>query len=221
MQKRVAFVTIGQSPRSDLVPQMLAEMQSRVEVTEYGVVDGMSVAEIAAIAPRPGEQHLVSRLRDGSQVLLGKPAIEKRLTAILAGLDESGLDLIVLLCTGRFGHFRLKTPFIEPQHIVDHFVQGLAYEVERLGVMLPDAKQIDQFHSIPGLETKFSAASPYAKDCDAQLRAAAEHLADTGMIVMHCMGYSEDMRREVRARTGRPVLLARRLVGQAIDLMIS
>ncbi len=221
MHKRVAFVTIGQSPRSDLVPQMLAEMQSRVEVTECGALDGMSVAEIAAIAPRPGEERLVSRLRDGSQVLLGKPAIEKRLTAILARLDESGFDLIVLLCTGRFGHFRLKTPFIEPQHIVDHFVQGLAYGVERLGVMLPDARQIDEFHGIPGLETKFSAASPYAEDSNDQMRSAGESLSDTGMIVMHCMGYSEPMRQEVMRRAARPVLLARRLVGQAIDLMIS
>jgi protein AroM len=53
------------------------------------------------------------------------------------------------------------------------------------------------------------------------LQAAGDELADTGMIVLHCAGYSEPMCQEVRRHAGRPVLLARRLVGQAIDMMIS
>jgi len=221
MPTHVAFLTIGQSPRGDLVPPMLEEMRSNVDPVEFGALDGMSRDEIAALTPEAGEERLVSRLRDGTEVALGKPAIERRLASILARLDERGYDLIVLLCTGRFGRFRLKTPFIEPQHLVDHFVQGLAYGIERLGIMLPDAKQAEEFHDVPGVDAKFCAASPYAADSESQMRAAGERLADTGLIVMHCMGYSEPMRQEVRRRAGRPVLLARRIVGQAIDSMIS
>ncbi len=221
MRKRVAFVTIGQSPRDDVVPAMLEEIRTPVEASEYGALDDMTDAEIAAIAPRKGEERLVSRLRDGREVQLGKTSIEARLRIVLGRLDEAGFDLVVLLCTGRFGHFQLKTPFIEPQHTVDHFVQGLAYGVDRLGVLLPDARQFDEFHAIPGPTMKFCAASPYTQDSLARLQAAGDELADTGMIVMHCMGYSEPMRQEVRRRAGRPVLLARRLVGQAIDMMIS
>src|SRR4051812_35990583 len=111
MPKQVAFLTIGQSPRSDLVPPMLEEMRSAVEPVEFGALDDMGRAEIAALAPRPGEERLVSRLRDGTEIVLGKPAIENRLASILERLDEGGYDLIVLLCTGRFRPFRLKTPF--------------------------------------------------------------------------------------------------------------
>ena len=221
MRKRVAFVTIGQSPRSDMVPQMLAEIRTPVDAIERGALDGLGEAEIAATGPRPGDEQLVSRLRDGREVLLGKPALEARLRVILAELDAQGFDLIVLLCTGRFEPFRLRTPFIEPQHTVDHFVQGLAYGVDELGVLLPVAKQAEDFHGIPGLRPKFAIASPYAPDAGPGLAAAGAALADTGLIVMHCMGYSEPMRQEVRRHAGRPVLLARRLVGQAIDLMIS
>jgi protein AroM len=80
MGKRVAFVTIGQSPRDDVVPAMLAEIHAPIDVSQYGALDDMTDAEIASIAPHLGEERLVSRLRDGREVQLGKTAIEgKRL----------------------------------------------------------------------------------------------------------------------------------------------
>jgi protein AroM len=78
MPKRVAFVTIGQSPRNDVVPDILAETRVKFEATERGALDGLDDATIADLAPRRGEERLVSRLRDGREVLLGKPAIDGR-----------------------------------------------------------------------------------------------------------------------------------------------
>jgi protein AroM len=170
MSPRVAFVTIGQSPRSDVTPDILAETRAPLDVTECGALDGLDDAAIADLAPRLGEERLVSRLRDGREVLLGKPAIDRRLHAILDELDAGGFDLLVLLCTGQFTRFALRTPFIEPQHTVDHFVRGLAYGAERIGILLPNAAQIDEFHGIPGVATKAASASPYLGDCDAALR---------------------------------------------------
>ena len=221
MPPRVAFVTIGQSPRNDVMSDILAATRTRLLVTERGALDGLDDAAIADLAPRRGEQRLVSRLRDGREVLLGKPAIDRRLHVILAELDVGGFDLLVLLCTGQFTRFALRTPFIEPQHTVDHFVQGLAYGAERIGVLLPNAAQIDEFHGLPGVVTKAASASPYLPDNQAALREAAAALADTDIIVMHCIGYSEAMRQVVKQVAGRPVLVSRRLVAHAIDLVLS
>jgi protein AroM len=221
MQRRVAFVTIGQSPRSDVVPDILAETRTPLAVTERGALDGLDDAAIADLAPAAGEHRLVTRLRDGREVLLGKPAIDRRLHAILAELDAGGFDLLVLLCTGEFRRFRLRTPFIEPQHTVDHFVQGLAYGAERIGILLPNAAQIEEFHGIPGVVTKAAGASPYVTEPEAGLRAAGVALADADMIVMHCIGYSEAMRQIVKQASGWPVLVSRRLVAHAIDLVLS
>jgi protein AroM len=221
MPQRVAFVTIGQSPRSDVMPDLLAATRTPFETLERGALDGLDDRAIADLAPRPGEERLVSRLRDGREVLLGKPAIDRRLHAILDELDAGGFDLLVLLCTGQFTRFSLRTPFIEPQHTVDHFVQGLAYGAERIGILLPNAAQIDEFHGIPGIAIKAASASPYQGDPEAALREAGAALADTGMIVMHCIGYSEAMRQVVRQVSRRPVLVSRRLVAHAIDLMLS
>jgi protein AroM len=221
MPRRVAFVTIGQSPRGDVLPDILAETRTRLDVTERGALDGLDDAAIADLAPRFGEERLVSRLRDGREVLLGKPAINRHLHTILAELDEGGFDLLVLLCTGQFTRFHLRTPFIEPQHTVDHFVQGLSYGAERIGILLPNAGQIDEFHGIPGVETKAASASPYRAGNEAALHEAGTELADTDIIVMHCIGYSEAMRQQVKQASNKPVLLSRRLVAHAIDLVLS
>jgi protein AroM len=221
MPPRVAFVTIGQSPRDDVVPDIVAETRTRLEVTERGALDGLDDATIADLAPRPTEACLVSRLRDGREVLLGKPAMDRRLHTILAELDQDGFDLLVLLCTGQFTRFSLRTPFIEPQHTVDHFVQGLAYGAPRIGILLPNKAQIDTFHGIPEVPTKAASASPYLADPIAELRQAGATLADTDMIVMHCIGYSEAMRQVVQQVSGRPVLVSRRLVAHAIDMLLS
>src|SRR3954466_3493164 len=58
MPNRVAFVTIGQSPRSDVVPDLLADTRMRFEVTERGALDGLEDAAIANLAPRAGEERL-------------------------------------------------------------------------------------------------------------------------------------------------------------------
>jgi len=221
MPQRVAFVTIGQSPRTDVLPEILAETRTHILPTERGILDDLSLPQIRALSPDKGDERLVSRLRNGTEVILAKPAIEARLRDEFSRLDTKGFDLIVLLCTGHFGTFDLKTPFLEPQHAVDHFVQGLTYGVRRLGVLLPNEKQVDEFHGIPGAATSFAFASPYTANSESELDTAAENLASTGAIVMHCMGYTEAMRRQVMARARRPVHLSRRIVAHAIDLMLS
>ena len=221
MLRRVAFVTIGQSPRSDVLPDIIREARTQFEATERGALDGLTDEAIANLAPQPGEERLVTRLRDGREVLLGKPAIDRRLHTILAELDQGGFDLLVLLCTGHFTPFRVRTPFIEPQHTVDHFVQGLAYGAERIGIVLPNAAQIDEFHGIPGIATKAVGASPYQLAGDASLREAGASLADTDIILMHCIGYTDAMRKVVKQAAKRPVLVSRQLVAHAIDIVLS
>lgn len=218
MATRTAFVTIGQAPRSDVVPDILAEVRTELAVDEFGALDGMDAAQVAAMAPAAGEERLVTRLKDGTEVIIGKDKTQARLQEILTRLDGEGYDLIVLLCTGHFRPFRVKTRFIEPQLVVDNFVKGLSYGARTLGVLVPNEKQTDEFHGIDGLDARLSFATPYGAP---RLQEAGRELAGTDVIVMHCMGYSEAMRREVAAASGRPVLLSRRLVAHAIDLVAS
>jgi protein AroM len=219
MAKRIAFVTIGQTPRSDLVPEILERIGTPVEAVEFGALDGMSAAEIAAAAPLPGEGSLATRLEDGGEAVVSKAWAEARLQRIFAQVDAQGFDLLVLLCTGHFPTLRSRTLMIEAQRVVDGFVDALAVDGCRLGVMVPLARQVDEFH-VRGNEkrdVRLTHFSPYAGD---RLEPAIDDLADRDMIVMHCMGYDEAMRARVAARTARSVVLARRVVAGAIAQLI-
>ena len=80
-------------------------------------------------------------------------------------------------------------------------------------------EQSQEFHYKPRAdqELRFSAASPYEGD---ELAGAAQALSDCDVIVMHCMGYTEAQRAALSASTGKPVLLARRLVGAGIAQIV-
>jgi len=214
-RKTVAFVTIGQSPRDDMLPEMLERIGSGIEPIEIGVLDDLDDDAIARLAPKAGDHTLVSRLRDGREVTIGKVWTRQRLVEIMDGLDRRGLDLIVLLCTGYFEGVRSRTLMVEAQRIVDHTVEAVSEDGRAVGVMVPLAGQMDEFHGRErgGASVVMAHASPYS---DGRFEDAARELAKTDLIVMHCMGYTEAMRRRVAAVSGKPVLLARRLVANAV-----
>jgi protein AroM len=214
-RKRVAFVTIGQSPRDDLVPEMLERIGPGIEPVEVGALDNLGPGAIARLTPRDGDPTLVSRLRDGTEVVISKTWTQRRLAEIMHDLDGRGFDLIVLLCTGHFQGLRSRTLMVEAQRVVDHTVDAVSEDGRTVGVMVPLATQMDEFHARSHGQTSvvMAHASPYS---DGRFEDAARELAKTDLIVMHCIGYSEAMRRRVAAVSGKPVLLARRLVANAV-----
>ena len=216
---RVAFVTIGQSPRVDMLPEILAAVHGEVEAVEFGALDGLGPAEIARLLPPPGEASLATRLRDGSEVVIGKRATGARLQALFDELDRQRFDAITLLCTGYFEQLGSRTLLIEAQRVVDAMVDAFSLGCRRLGVMLPLARQVQEFHLQSSEQRQVSAAhySPYSGD---RLDAAAHELADSDLVVMHCMGYTEAMRQRVAAIVDKPVLLARRVVAGAVQQIV-
>ena len=69
---KVGLITVGQSPRSDVVPDMAAILGGDVEILEAGALDGLSREQIAPLAPEGDDEILVTRLADGSSVFVGK-----------------------------------------------------------------------------------------------------------------------------------------------------
>ena len=150
-RKRVAFVTIGQAPRDDLMPEILAQIGDGIEATEIGLLDGLSREEIAAHAPSDDGDRLVSRLTDGTEVLLDKSWVEGRLQEAVAEVDRGGFHLIVLLCTGNFPNLHSKTLLVESGRVVDHMVDALSADGRTVGLMVPNEAQVGDFaRSAPG-----------------------------------------------------------------------
>ena len=86
----VGLITIGQSPRSDVVPEMAAVIGPGVDVREAGALDGLTRPQIEALKPTGSDEILVTRLQDGTAVFIGKPKIVARVEAQIATLETSG-----------------------------------------------------------------------------------------------------------------------------------
>lgn len=220
---RVAFVTIGQTPRVDIVPEMMAEIAAGLDrapaYEEFGVLDGLDAAGLDAIRAGEGESSFATRLRDGEEIVVSKERTEARLNRLLSRIDAAGFDLIVLLCTGTRIDPLEDTLVVEAQRIVDSTVEALAASCRRLGVIVPLERQVADFaerHVFAG-EPRVVAASPYAGD---DLAARAGGVAGCDLVVMHCMGYSAAMLAEVRSAIDAPVLLSRRVVAGVVRQML-
>lgn len=216
----VGLVTIGQSPRVDVVPEMAAVIGPDVEVREAGALDGLSRTEIAALAPTGDDEILVTRLADGTSVFLGKQKIVGHVEARVAALERGGATLTALLCTGAFPPLRAARPLIQPQPVLLGTLRGMRWP-GALGVLTPSERHVPQTQARwrrDGFEAVVHALSPYEEEDPAALAraAAAMRAAGAGLVVMDCMGFRRKTRNELRALTGAPVLLANLLVARVI-----
>ncbi len=65
--KTVGMITIGQPPRDDLMPRFRSLLGPRFRLAEAGAPDGPGAVEAQAVAPRPGQYPLITRLRGGTR----------------------------------------------------------------------------------------------------------------------------------------------------------
>jgi protein AroM len=216
---RIAFVTIGQTPRVDLMPEVLELIGREVEAVERGALDGMTSEEVERMAPGPRDKALVTRMRDGAEAVVSKARMEGRLNRLLEELDDEPLDAVVLLCTGRFpGLEPGRHPLVEAQEVVDAAITHMAVDGRAVGIVVPLERQEAEFHGLEsGVRTVFAHADPYAH---ASFAEAAERLAGCGSRVLHCIGYDRAMQSRLATLTGGPVLLSRALVAGAVRDLI-
>jgi protein AroM len=222
--KKVGMITIGQSPRVDVIPEMKGILGAEIEVLEAGALDGLSLEEVKGFYPKKGDYILCTRMTDGTEVIIGKKFILPRMQQCISLLTGKGAETILLLCTGKFPEFSSKRLLIEPQKILDNFILALQGKGQRMGLMIPLQGQMEQaqkkYRRIKG-EIIIQAASPYARRDEVQLAARAYKKADPHVIVMHCMGYTQAMKDQVREMTGKPVILARSLVARTLKELLS
>jgi protein AroM len=226
-KRRVGAVTIGQAPRVDVTPELLPELGAGVELVEAGALDALSAAEIAGLAPGPGDTVLVSRLRDGSQARLSRSGLVPLIQQAISSL-ESQVDVLLMLCTGTFPAFRATCPVLYPEHLLFHVVQGILGADRVAGILTPDpgqvAEQRERWAAALGRPPEVEPCSPYLPEgLEERLGWAARALRDRGaqLIVLDCLGYSRRMKQVVARESGLPVVLARtvlaRVAGELLD----
>jgi protein AroM len=221
---KLAFATIGESPRDDVVPYLLNLIDQSVDVIEAGILDNLSDDAVAALYDPADEVHMVTRRRNKPPVKLSHQLVLPRMQQLVDNLNEAGADLIVILCGASWASIRSRAPLINLGSLFPHFLMGVA-ENQRLGVIKPSDGQvertIDQFKEM-GLEVTVTSAFPYDEARLERAERAGLWLAEQNvdMIWMSCVGMNEDMREVVRTKTGKPVILARSILGRVIAELV-
>lgn len=218
----IGFATIAEAPRDDVIPSIREMLPRDVRIVERGNLNGLDETAIAALAPDSREVGIVGRLKSGGETLLSHSKIFPRMQRLVDELvQEEGADLVVVLCGADWSAIRCDKLVINPGKLFPAVISALAAG-RRLGIIKPSAGQVEseqaRYRKL-GIEAMVTAASPYGGEERLELaRQAAEQLRDAGcdMIWMTCIGMDEAMREVVAGVTGKPIVLARSILGRVI-----
>lgn len=223
VQMKIGAVTIGQSPRTDVTPDILPIFGDEVELLEAGALDGLSKDEIQQMKPGEGDYVLVSRLQDGSSVQFGESFILERLQMCIHKLEAQGVQVILFFCGGTFPDvFRSTVPLIYPSKILNGVAKALSPHSSII-LFTPSEDQIqqayDQWGSVVATLYPFG-VNPY--DDIQKIAETAEKVKDieADLIVMDCIGYTEAAKKMVQKITGKHVILCRTTLARVVCEML-
>lgn len=225
MSLKVGMVTIGQSPRVDVIPEIKELISGDIEIVEKGALDRLTLKEIERFEPKQDDEILVTRIGDGTEVTIGESFILSRLQEKISELDKEDVALIALLCSGEFPCLRSEKPLIMPDKLLSGVLSSLVVNKGKLGLMVPSEGQVNHlmksFQDL-GFEVIGVGASPYKNDIGA-IGEAASKLKEAGidLIVMDCFGYNLEMKDRVREVTAKPVILMRSLLAGLLKELIT
>jgi len=222
--RKIGLITVGRSPREDILRVMQDHLPQEVEVLQRGALDGLDRSAVAELRPEGGQSVLVTRMRDGAEVQVAR---QKVLSLMQGGIDallEEGVELVVLLCTGEFPELQAGSRVLHPGEILRALVTALARGA-RLGVIVPLARQVSwASERWAGCDVVVTSASPYAEPGlrAGEWRWAAGKLGAAGvdLAYLDCMGMDQEMKRIVRQETGVPVVLASAVVARLVDELL-
>lgn len=222
--KKLGMITIGQAPRTDVAPILEQYLSEHAELIQIGVLDGLTKEYIETnLYPEAGDYVLTSRLTTGDSVVMSRAKIQPLLQNKIAQLEQSGIKQILLLCTGVFPGLQTTTSYlIEPDHIIPPTVKAMLGN-RRIGVIVPILEQTESLkpkYSHYGMNPLFAVASPYIFD-EVNFHQAANELKDkVDIILLDCMGYTEEARALVSKISGLPVILSNAIMAKIVSEMI-
>lgn len=214
----VGVVTIGQSPRADIAAVLDAHLNG-TPLVQAGALDDLAPDAIRALAPAAGDAPLISRLRDGTEVVVGKHALMPHLTGAIAAVSP-GARVVAVLCSGSFPDLASTTcPIVLPEEALHTHLAVRLGGAGRLGVLAPLAAQAE---TAPGkwgdLAERVDAthASPYGPD-DAVVEAAHRLNATApDVVLLDCMGFVERHRQLVAGVVDAPVVSPSSVLGETL-----
>ena len=219
--KHVGMLTIGQSPRNDILPILKSVLGEDVEILEAGALDDKTMQDVENIPLVPEDYILVSRMRDGTEIKITKKYIIPLMQERIDELEARGVRLIVVMCTGKFPQFKSKGLVVTPSEILKGVLEG-SLKRGKLGVVFPAAEQtlyaVEEFGR-PEVEVYADSVSPYEpKDVNGLVKRLKEQSLD--LIFLNCFGFPTKLKERVAAETGKPVIQSNMMIARVLRELI-
>lgn len=217
---KIGAITIGQAPRTDVTDDILHIFGGKIELLQRGGLDGLTAEQIAAFKPSPEDYVLVSRLTDGSSVTFAERFILPRLQECINELEAEGVRLIMFFCTGDFpDSLTSHVPLVYPCDILNQ-VAPLLSKQSNLVTVTPSPLQVTQCENKWKKfvkKVKAIPASPYGSS--EALEQAAEEIKnlDADLVILDCIGFTQEMKNMFVKKTGKLVVLPRTLLARVIS----
>jgi protein AroM len=217
--KTIAAITIGQSPRDDVIAE-LASLVPGVRWVQAGALDGLDLEQIRALEPEPGDLPLVTRLRDGRVVTLGEVRLHRPMQHAVDRVDAAA-DLVMVLCAGSFP-LSSRAPIVLPGRLLVATVQAL--HLSPIAVVTPHEGQAaweEERWARAGVSAHVMTEPPYGGTPDFAHVGRAARVHGVRAIVMDSFGYTMDARNEVAAASGLPTILIRSLAARIVSELVA
>ena len=215
--KKIGMLTIGQTPRNDLIPGLMDILGPGYEVVEAGALDDHTMDDVNRIDLNPDHYILVSRMRDGTEIKITKKVVIPKMQGQLDRLEDQGVRLTVVMCTGKFPQFRSRGLVVTPSEVLKGVIEG-SLKVGKLAVVYPTEEQIlyaEKDFGREGVEVYADAVSPYEDD---DVKGLLERLVkeDPDLVFLNCFGFPYSIKKQVQEATGKPTIHSSAVIARVI-----
>lgn len=223
---KIGTITTGQSPRIDIIPELKEAIGIEVEIEERGVLDNFSLKEVENLDISSNDYTMVARMRNGKQIKIAERHIFEGTKKCIADLERIDVDLIILLCTGKFpDEITSRKLFLKPNKLIEKIVKFIPQD-GFMAVIVPLMEQIPLIEkkwkkTNPNQKAIFDAVSPYTGTIK-EIEKVAGRIAqtDASLVVLDCLGYNKRIKKIFRQVTRKPVLLPTTLLGKIVGELL-
>jgi protein AroM len=161
-------------------------------------------------------------MRDGTEIKVTKKYILPFLQDRIDEIESRGVRVTLIMCTGKFPHFRSKGLVITPSEILKGAIEG-SIKNGRLGVIYPTFEQMvyaQKDFGQSGIVVYADVVSPYQPN-DVKGLVSRLKERDLDLIFLNCFGFPLELKRKIFEETGKPVILSNTLIARVIKELIS
>ena len=213
---KIELLTIGQSPREDIISEMKPLLHPGIIILERGLLDGLSPEGIERLKPEAGETPLVTRLKGGRQVELSEKKISSMLPEAIEFMQkEMRIRAAGILCTHDFPKREFSLPLVFPFDYLK-FLTSHILKVKSLGVVVPLESQAEMTKE-KWKSSLVEDKSPYAGGKSWEEIAKRFIAKRVDAVILDCIGYKIEDKKEIQGFLSVPVLLPRIILSYAIN----